>query len=154
MSKSEHHAIGKEESAVSELDKMTRATIHEANLPFNVWDVVLENMTLIDSMTTYATNDSYKTIFESIYSVKPSFDSLPPVGCFGVRLECENPSSFKLGSKNTCGVFLGYSNFDGVYGAVLMTGKGTFIVGKQQMAFDYKFFPLKESTVMINKMLL
>jgi hypothetical protein len=38
----------------------------------------------------------------------------------------------------------GYSNFDGVYGVVFMTGKGTFIVGKQQMAFD-KFFPLKDS---------
>jgi hypothetical protein len=27
-----------------------------------------------------------------------------------------------------------------VYGAVLMTGKGTFVVGKQQMAFDVKYF--------------
>jgi hypothetical protein len=38
--KGEHHAIGKAESAVSELDKMTRATIHDANLNlyFNVWD--------------------------------------------------------------------------------------------------------------------
>ena len=40
---------------------------------------------------------------------------------------------------------VGYSNFDGVYDAVLMTGKGTFIVGKQQMTFNYKFFPLKDS---------
>ena len=30
--KGENHAIGKAESAVSELDKMTRATIHEANM--------------------------------------------------------------------------------------------------------------------------
>jgi hypothetical protein len=104
--KGEHHAIGMAESAVSELDKMTRAMIHEANLPFNVWDVVVEHMTLVDSMTTYSTNDSSKTIFESIYAVKPSFDSLPPVGCFGVRLECEKQSSFKLGSKNTSGVLV------------------------------------------------
>ena len=142
--KGEHHTIGKTESAVSELDKMTRATIHDANLPFNVWDFVVEHMTLLDSMTSYATNDSSRTIFENVYSVKPSFDSIPPVGCFGVRLECEKPSSFKLGAKNTSGVFLGYCNVDGVYGAVLMTGKGTF-VGNQQMAFDIKYFPLKDS---------
>jgi hypothetical protein len=134
--KGEHHAIGKAESAVSELDKMTRATLHDANLPFNVWDFVVEHMALLDSMTSYATNDPTQTIFESVYSVKPSFDSIPPVGCFGVRLECEKPSSFKLGAKNTSGVFLGYCNVDGVYGTVLMTGKGTFVVGKQQMAFD------------------
>ncbi len=46
VSKDEHHAIGKSESAVSKLDKMTRATIHEANLPFNVWDIVVEHMSL------------------------------------------------------------------------------------------------------------
>jgi hypothetical protein len=34
-------------------------------------------------------------------------------------------------SKNTSGVFLGYSNFDGVYVAVLMTGKGTFIADNE-----------------------
>ena len=26
-----------------------------------------------------------------------------------------------------------------------MTGKGTFVVGKQQMAFDVKYFPLKDT---------
>ena len=94
---------------------MTRSTIHDANLPFNVWDFVVEHMTLIDSMTSYATNDTSQTIFESIYAVEPSFDNISPVGCFGVRLECEKPSSFKLGAKNTTygGVSLGYSNFDG-----------------------------------------
>ena len=30
-----------------------------------------------------------------------------------------------------------------MYGAVL-TGKGTYVVGKQQMAFDTKLFPLKD----------
>ena len=99
-------------------------------------------MALLDSMTTFATNDPSQTIFESFYTVKPS---IPPVGCFGVRLECEKPRRFNLGSKNTVGVFLAYSNFDGVYGAVLMTGKNTLLVGKQQMAFDYKYFPLKHS---------
>jgi len=96
-------------------------------------------------MTSYVTNDSTQTIFESVYSVKSSFDSIPPVGCFGVRLECEKPSSVKLGAKNTSGVFLGYCNVDGVYGAVLMTAKGTFVVSKQQMAFDVKYFPLKDT---------
>jgi hypothetical protein len=115
----EHHAIGKAESAVAEIDKMTRATIHDANLPFNLWDFVVDHMTLVDSMTTYATDDPSKTIFESVYSAIPSFDSLPPVGCFGVRLECEKPSSYKLGSKNTSGIFLGYSFLNGIYGAVL-----------------------------------
>ena len=42
-------------------------------------------------------------------------------------------------------MFLGYANFDGVYDTVIMTDKGTFIVGKQQIAFDKQFFPLKES---------
>ncbi len=37
----EHHVIGKTESDVAELDKMTRTTIHEAYLPFNVWDFVV-----------------------------------------------------------------------------------------------------------------
>ena len=60
--KGEHHAIGMEESAVSEVDKMTRAMIHEANLPFNVWDIVVEHMVLLDSMTTYVTNDISQTI--------------------------------------------------------------------------------------------
>jgi hypothetical protein len=142
--KGEHHAIGKAESAVAELDKMTRATIHDANLPFNVWDFVVDHMILVDSMTTYATDDPSKTIFESVYSAIPSFDSLPPVGCFGVRLECEKPSSYKLGSKNTSGIFLGYSFLNGVYGAVLLTGKGSYVVGKQQMAFDVKYFPLQD----------
>jgi len=69
---------------------------------------------------------------------------LPPVGCFGVRLECEKPSSYKLGSKNTSGIFLGYSFLNGIYGAVLLTGKGSYVVGKKQMAFDVKYFPLKD----------
>jgi hypothetical protein len=30
--KGEHHAIGKAESAVSELDKMTRATLHDEKI--------------------------------------------------------------------------------------------------------------------------
>ena len=123
---------------------MTRATIHDANLPFNVWDFVVDHMTLVDSMTTYATHDPSKTIFESVYSAIPSFDSMPPVGCFGVRLECEKPSSYKLGSKNTSGIFLGYSFLNGIYGAVLLTGKGSYVVGKQQMAFDVNYFPLKD----------
>jgi hypothetical protein len=105
----EHHAIGKAESAVAEIDKMTRATIHDANLPFNVWDFVVDHMTLVDSMTTYAADDPSKTIFESVYSVIPSFDSMPPVGFFGVSLECGlKPNSLKLGSKNTSGIFLGF----------------------------------------------
>lgn len=114
-------------------------------LMFGTLDFVVEHIALLDSMTSYATNDSTQTIFESVYSVKSSFDSIPPVGCFGVRLECEKPSSVKLGAKNTSGVFLGYCNVDGVYGAVLMTGKGTFVVSKQQMAFDVKYFPLKDT---------
>jgi hypothetical protein len=80
VSKDEHHAIGKTESDVSELDKMTRDTIHEANLPFNVWNIVVEHMTLVDSMTTYDTNEISQTIFERVYSVKPSIDIMPPVG--------------------------------------------------------------------------
>ena len=56
--KGEHHAIGKAESAVSELDKVTRATIHDANMPFNVWDFVVDHMALLDSMTTYASSSS------------------------------------------------------------------------------------------------
>ena len=63
-----------------DIDLMTRVTIHDANLPFNVWDLVVEHMTLVDSMTTYATNDSSQTIFEIVYCVKPSFDNIPPVG--------------------------------------------------------------------------
>jgi hypothetical protein len=111
---------------------------------FGTLDFVVEHIALLDSMTSYATNDSTQTIFESVYSVKSSFDSIPPVGCFGVRLECETPSSVQLGAKKQVECFLGYCNVDGVYGTVLMTGKGTFVVGKQQMAFDVKYFPLKD----------
>ena len=42
-------------------------------------------------------------------------------------------------------MFLGYSNFDSVYDVVLMTGKGTFVVGKQQMVFDYYKFLMRKS---------
>ena len=35
-------------------------------------------MALLDSMTTYATNESSQAIFESVYTVKPSFDGIPP----------------------------------------------------------------------------
>ena len=66
--KGEHHAIGKAESAVAEIDKMTRATIHDVNLPFNTWDFVVDHMTLVDSMTTYTTDDPSKTIYESVCS--------------------------------------------------------------------------------------
>jgi len=111
---------------------------------FGTLDIVVEYIALLDSMTSYATNDSTQTIFESVYSVKSSFDSIPPDGCFGVRLECEQPSSVQLGAKKQVECFLGYCNVDGVYGTVLMTGKGTFVVGKQQMAFDVKYFPLKD----------
>jgi hypothetical protein len=76
-------------------------------------DVVVEHKVLLDSMMTYATHDS--SLFESVYTVKPSFDNIPPIGCFGVRLECEKPGNYKLGAKHTCGVFLGCSNVDGVY---------------------------------------
>ena len=88
--KGEHHAIGKAESAVSELDKMTRATIHEANLSFNVWDVVVEQKALLDSMTTYATNDSSQSIFDSVYTVKLSFDSKPTLDALENDLNVKN----------------------------------------------------------------
>ena len=52
-------------------------------------------------------DDSSKTVFVSVYSGLPSFDTLPPVGCFCARLECVQPSRLKLGSKNTTGMFLG-----------------------------------------------
>ena len=74
--KGEHHAIGKAESAVAELDKMTRVTIHDVNLPFNVWDFVVEHMTLVDSMTTYVTDDPCKTII----FLRVSRQRLPLVG--------------------------------------------------------------------------
>ncbi len=144
VQRGEHHAIGKAESAVAEIDKMTRDTIHGANLPFNVWDFVVDHMTLVDSMTTHVTDDLSKTIFESVYSVIPSFDSVSPVGFFGVSLECEKPSSLKLGSKNTSGIFLGYSFLNGIYSTVLLTGKRSYVVGKQHMAFDVKYFPIKD----------
>ncbi len=67
--KDELYDIGMTESVVSELDKMTRATIHEVNLPFNVWDVVVEHMSLVDSMTTYVTNDSSKTLLKASMSL-------------------------------------------------------------------------------------
>ena len=46
-----------------------------------------DHMTLVDSRTTYTTDDPFKTFFERVYSVISSFDSLSPVGCLGVRLE-------------------------------------------------------------------
>ena len=39
--KGDHHANGKSESAVAEIDEMTRVTVHDATLPFNVWDFVV-----------------------------------------------------------------------------------------------------------------
>jgi hypothetical protein len=62
------------------------------NLPFNVWDFVVDHMTLVESMTMHATDDSSKTNFESVYSTIPSFDSFPLVGFFGVRIEYVKPS--------------------------------------------------------------
>ncbi len=53
-------------------------------------------------------DDSSKTVFVSVYSGLPSFDSLQPVGCFCVRLECVQPSSLKLGSTYTTGIFIGW----------------------------------------------
>ncbi len=54
--------------------------------------------------------------------LKESTTSNPPltlplttfVGFFGVRLECQKSGNYKLGSKNTSEVFLGYMNVDGV----------------------------------------
>ncbi len=105
-------------------------TNHDANLSFNVLDFVVDHMTFVDSMTTYVTDDPSKTVFENVYSTVPSFDSMPPVVCFGVRIECEKPSSFKLGSKNTSNIFLGYSFLNGIYGTVLLTGKHSYVVRK------------------------
>jgi hypothetical protein len=45
-------------------------------------------MALLDSMTTYATSDSSQTIFERVYTVKPSFDDIHLVRwvrCIGPR---------------------------------------------------------------------
>ena len=39
--KGDHHANGKSESAVAEIDEMTRVTVHDATLPFNVLDFVV-----------------------------------------------------------------------------------------------------------------
>jgi hypothetical protein len=38
---------------------MARVTIHVVNLPFNVWDFVVDHMTLVESMTMHATDDSF-----------------------------------------------------------------------------------------------
>ncbi len=39
--------------------------------------MVVEQKTLPDSMTTYATNESSQSIFVSVYTVKLSFDGKP-----------------------------------------------------------------------------
>ncbi len=41
-------------------------------------------------VTALATDDSIKTVLVSVYSDLASFDSLPSVGCFGVRLSLLN----------------------------------------------------------------
>ena len=60
--KGDHHANGKSESAVAEIDEMTRVTVHDATLPLT-YDTLWCVMTLVDSMTTYVTDDPSKTIF-------------------------------------------------------------------------------------------
>ncbi len=53
-----------------------------------------------------------------------------------------NRTGYKFGSKN--GIALGYNFRNGIYDTVLLTDKDPFVVGNQQMAFDLKYFPLKD----------
>ena len=56
----------------------------------NVWDVIVEQKALLDSMTIYATNDSSQSIFDSVYTVKLSFDSKPTLDALENDLNVKN----------------------------------------------------------------
>ncbi len=53
-----------------------------------------------------------------------------------------NRAGYKLGSKNARGIILGYNFRNGIHDDVLSTGKGSYAVGKHQMALEVKYFPL------------
>jgi hypothetical protein len=141
----EHHVNGPAERAIQELDTMMRASIHESNIPFKEWCFVVEYMCLIDMMTSYSTSNKSKTIFEDVYGFTPDVESLPVVGCFACRLEeTKTRTDKKLGVRNSVGTFVGFATYRNVYGAVILTGKDTHIVGNLQVVFDSLFMPFKD----------
>ena len=67
------------------------------------------------------------------------------VGCFACRLEeTKTRTDKKLGVRNSVGTFVGFATYKNVYGAVILTGKDTHIVGNLQVVFDSLFMPFKD----------
>ena len=85
-----------------------------------------------------------------MYGFTPDVESLPVVGCFACRLEeTKTRTDKKLGVRNSVGTFVGFATYRNVYGAVILTGKDTHIVGNLQVVFDSLFMPLKISLLRI-----
>ena len=83
--------------------------------------------------------------FEDVYGFTPDVESLPVVGCFACRLEeTKTRTDKKLGVRNSVGTFVGFATYRNVYGAVILTGKDTHIVGNLQVVFDSLFMPFKD----------
>ena len=140
--KGEHFSVGSAEKAIGDLDQIQRGLSAEANAPSNVWDILTEHASLIDSMVNPSPSQPWMTKFEHLYGIKPNLDLLPKVGCFCVRIqEKQDRHDQKLDPLNLPGVFLGFATIRGCYGSVILTDKGTLISARYNVAYDEEYMP-------------
>ncbi len=71
------------------------------------------------------------------------------LGASPAVLRTKTRTDKKLGVRNSVGTFVGFATYRNVYGAVILTGKDTHIVGNLQVVFDSLFMPLKISLLRI-----
>ena len=140
--KGEHFSIGTVEKAIQDTDNAIKTTLFDANLPRKYWDVVGEHCNLILQMTSPSRADPNITIFEACYQKTPNLDVIPRVGCFAVRVEPPKlQQDTKLDPRNRSGTFLGYATHKKVFGAVILTDKGSMIIARRNVAFDEGTMP-------------
>ena len=140
--KGEHFSIGTVEKAIQDTDNAIKTTLFDANLPRKYWDVVGEHCNLILQMTSPSRADPNITIFEACYQKTPNLDVIPRVGCFAVRVEPPKlQQDTKLDPRNRSGTFLGYATHKKVFGAVILTDKGSMVIARRNVAFDEGTMP-------------
>jgi len=113
--KDEHYQVGLAERAINEIDRMVAVSLLDTNIPKCYWDIVGEHCTLLNALTHSNPTDHGITVYEARTGLIPDLDTLPPLGCFGVRyLRKLNRKDFKLSPnlnlKNQAGSFLKVAN--------------------------------------------
>ena len=140
--RSEHHFTGSIEIEIRHLSNSVKCTMAHRNIPVDLWHIVGEYLTLVNSCIRSSPLDKQISCHEAATSELPDLDMLPPVGCMAIRnLDKIDRSDFKLSPANEAAVFIGLAHLGETFGSVLMTEK-SLVVARDNVHYLKDYFPL------------